>query len=142
MAGANWTDPEDDDRPRREASLEERVDERRGLKRLADCRLPEGFRLESERPKQYVIDGLMLYGFVLSYHVPGKARCYHLQRYEATVNDEVQMQWALEDFTRELRDAGYEPETRVTPSHTQTYAGRLRAPARMPGVHTGTRYLQ
>jgi hypothetical protein len=77
--------------------MDEQVEMRCKTKRLADCELPEGFRLVTKTPRQYWIDSQLRWGFELAF---GEHR--HIARYIQQVADDVQMQWAIADFTAEL----------------------------------------
>lgn len=99
-----WNDDDDDpdDRPR---SIEEQVQMRAHSKRLEDCTLPEGFRLVTPRPRQFWMDHQLMWAFCLAWtglHVEYR----FVARYHATVCDEHQLRWALEEFTGELLAAG------------------------------------
>jgi hypothetical protein len=90
--------------PHQEKQLE---DERRGTGRmlhLADCTLPKGMRLVTARPRQAVVDGQMVWVFVLAYDESAKERWYHQQRFEAEIAEEIQMRWAIREFVTALRD--------------------------------------
>lgn len=109
----HWAMPEDeqDDRPRRRVEMEEAVDESRRRKTLADCTLPDGFRLVTPQPRQMVIDGLLIWSFLMEFTPWSGADqrpLYHIARYEMRVPDDCQMRWALSDFTRDLVDEGYD----------------------------------
>jgi hypothetical protein len=102
-----WNDLDDlpEDRPR---NIEEQVTLRRMNKRLEDCTLPEEFRLVTARPKQFWIDHQLVWGFKLAWaRVDGQGRrgveeFAHVAQYDARIADEVQMRWALDDFSRDL----------------------------------------
>lgn len=104
----NDTDNEWEDRPR---NVEEQVELRRAKKTLADCPLPEEFRLVTVQPKQFWIHNQLVWGFKLAWaRVDGQGRrgaeeYEHVARYEPRIADEVQMRWAVDDFTRELQSA-------------------------------------
>lgn len=101
----NEVDNERDERPR---NVEEQVEMRRRKKHLEDCELPEGFRLVTPRPKQFWIHNQLVWGFKLAWArvdghgVRGQDEYDHVARYEQRVSDEVQMRWAIDDFSREL----------------------------------------
>jgi hypothetical protein len=78
-------------------SMDEQVEMRCKTKRLRDCELPEGFRLVTPIPRQYWIESQLRWGFELAF---GEHR--HVARYLMQVADDVQMQWAIQDFTAEL----------------------------------------
>lgn len=111
-AGAgNGPDDEQEDRPLRRLSFEETIDERRNRKSLVDCSLPDGFELVTPRPRQMVVDGLLIWSFMLKFEPwngPDRSPLYHVARYEMRVPDDYQMRWALTDFTRDLVDEGYD----------------------------------
>lgn len=101
----NDTTNEWDERPR---NVEEQVELRRHRKQLAECELPEGFRLVTPYPKQFWMGTQLLWGFKLAWaKVDGRGRrgadqYMHVARYEMGISDEVQMRWAVDDFAREL----------------------------------------
>lgn len=87
--------------------LEEQVEMRRHTKHLKDCWLPEGFKLENAEPRPLRMDGQVRLAFVLSWSDGlGRSPYYFAARYEQTIPDEPQMQWALEEFAMELEAAG------------------------------------
>jgi hypothetical protein len=95
-------------------------------KRLADCELPGGFRLITRTPRQYWLEQQLRWSFELAF---GEHR--HVARYLQQVSDEMQMQWAIHDFTAELIFKGVS-------------LGEMRKqhPARPPRVvHPATVYL-
>lgn len=81
-------------------------------KRLRDCTLPEGFRLVTPEPRQFVMDGQLRYGFKLAWgRVDAQGRrgpdeWAFVARFEEFVPAEFQMQWAIDDFQRELHAGG------------------------------------
>jgi hypothetical protein len=105
----NETDAEWDERPR---NIEEQVELRRTRKRLEDCELPEGFRLVTPKPKQFWMSSQVRWGFCVAWAkvdgqgLRGADEYFYVARYEPGVTDEVQMRWALDDFSRELDVAG------------------------------------
>ena len=101
-------DDEKDDRPLRRAGTDETIDESRKRKRLEDCTLPEGFTLVTPRPRQMVMEGLLIWSFILKFEPwSGDRRTlYHVARYELRIPDDMQMSWALSDFTRDLVEDG------------------------------------
>lgn len=70
------------------------------LKPLWECPLPKGFRLATPQPRQSVVNKQVRWVFVLQY---GEWSSRHL--YEPEVPDEVQMQWAVREFQKELSAA-------------------------------------
>jgi hypothetical protein len=71
-------------------------------KTLADCELPEEFRLETPRPKQYWMGHQLVWGFCLvwapiKFGVRGKEEFRFVARYHPHVDDELQMRWAIDD---------------------------------------------
>lgn len=102
-------------------SMEDTVDARRRQMKLADCPLPEGMRLMTAAPKQTVMEGLLVWAFVLACEVVigtdmGKARrvwLYHTQRYWPGVQEDVQMRWALRQFAVEMERTGVEFSSEV-----------------------------
>lgn len=147
----HWMDKEGDDRPRRGQGMEERVDQRRRHKALADCTLPEGFRLLTPIPCQVVTEGLLIYSFVLAYEnnfnvggpIYNRDVFFHVQRYEYSVQDDIQMEWALSDFMRDLREAGIDVvDTKsMGSSRVRTYGQHtelpLRGESKLAGVPVG-----
>lgn len=102
-----WNEP--DNRPDvicRE--IEQQVDIRARAKRLVDCALPEGFRLLTPRPKQFWIGQQVVWGFCLAWGQVdrmgnrGKDEFYHVERYDCRIADEVQMEWAITEFSVDL----------------------------------------
>lgn len=90
-------------------NIEDQVQMRTHNKRLQDCELPEGFRLVTQQPRQFWIEKQMTLGFCLAWrgvHV----EFMYVARYSPQVRDEVQMSWALDEFTRELEEAGMNPK--------------------------------
>ena len=133
-----WNDDtkEWDERPR---NVEEQVDLRRRRKRLVDVELPEGFRLVTREPKQFWMDHQMRWGFMLAWGRVGKGDEYsHVGRYESMVSDEIQMEWALADFTRELDNAGVRQSDRQP---WQEVAGKHLHPAHL-AVHLKIRAVR
>jgi hypothetical protein len=125
----NDTDDERDERPR---NFEEQVEMRRGKKRLEDCELPEGFRLVTPQPRQFWMINQLVWAFKLTWArvdrngVRGQDEYEHVARYEQRISDEVQLRWALDDFSRELeRERGdvvaVEPGTRGTDPRLQVF---------------------
>lgn len=86
--------------------IEEMIDQRRNRKKLADCELPNGFRLVNREPKQIPMEGQLRWAFVLAWAPKGKDEYFSVHRYEQAMSDEVQMGWAIEEFSKELQDAG------------------------------------
>lgn len=107
---AMWNDP-DNERDERPRNVEEQVEQRRKKKRLVDCELPEGFHLVTPWPKQFWIGTQVRWGFQLAWAKVdrngnrGEEETFVAQ-YEPTIADEVQMRWALDDFSRKLEVAG------------------------------------
>lgn len=106
-----WNDALEEREPRCR-DVEEQVEMHRRSKTLVDCTLPDGFRLATPRPTQYWMGSQVVWGFCLvwrrldSHGNPcGDEYCY-IARYHQSVGDDVQMQWALDEFMRELRAAG------------------------------------
>jgi hypothetical protein len=94
--------------------------------RLADCELPQGFRLLTRTPRQYWLEQQLRWSFELAF---GEHR--HVALYLQQVSDEMQMQLAIQDFTAELLFKGV--------SLSQT---RKQHPVRPPRiVHPATAYL-
>lgn len=89
--------------------IEDQVQMRSRAKRLQDCELPDGFRLVTPNPRQFWIQHQMTLGFCLAWqgvHV----EFMYVARYSPQIRDEVQMEWALDEFTRELVEAGMNPK--------------------------------
>lgn len=105
-----WNDP--DDLPEIRCRLiEEQVQQRAKRKKLADCELPECFRLVTLQPRQFWMDKQMTWGFCLGWApldrqgVRQSSDLYcSVFRYDWRIADEIQMQWAVEEFTRELEE--------------------------------------
>jgi hypothetical protein len=101
----NEIDSEWEERPR---GTEELVQFRRRKKRLVDCELPEGFRLVTPEPRQFWLGTQVRWGFCLGWAKRDRfgnavgEECFHVARYEPGISDEVQLRWAVDDFTREL----------------------------------------
>lgn len=101
-----------EEREPRTREIEEQVELRRHSKCLADCALPDGFRLVTLRPRQYWIGNQLVWGFSLAWArldrkgERGEDEFWHMARYHQTVADEPQVRWALEDFTQDLMNAG------------------------------------
>lgn len=94
--GPMWN--EFDDRPDPLAvTVDDQVEMRCKTKRLRDCELPEGFRLRTPAPRQYWLDHQLRWAFELGF---GEHR--YIARYHQQVGDEMQMEWAIQDFTAEL----------------------------------------
>lgn len=102
--GPVWNEPEDRGQEV-ERTLEAQVEMRRKTKSLTDCSLPEGFRLVTPVPRNLLIKGLVKRSIVLAFG-PADDTYYFAQVYECEVSDEVQLGWALEEFTNELQAAG------------------------------------
>lgn len=103
-----WNEVPEEREPRAR-EIEEQVELRRRSKSLVDCALPEGFRLVTERPKQYWIHNQLVWGFKLAWArvkngIRGNDEYSFVARYYPTIADEVQMRWALDEFSRELED--------------------------------------
>lgn len=71
--------------------------------------LPGGFRLVTSTPKQAWVDHQLVWVFVLGWapvDIQGRRwtedRYLYVARYHQFVPDEMQMGWAIQDFTREL----------------------------------------
>lgn len=106
-----WNDPESPREPR-VRHLDELVDLRTHSKRLQDCELPGGFRLVTSTPKQAWVDHQLVWVFVLGWapvDIQGRRwtedRYLYVARYHQFVPDEMQIGWAIQDFTRELEVA-------------------------------------
>jgi hypothetical protein len=95
---SKWVDAERDPSA---ISVDEQVEMRCKTKRLADCELPEGFHLITRTPRQYWLEQQLRWSFELAF---GEHR--HVARYLQQVSDEMQMQWAIHDFTAELMFKG------------------------------------
>jgi hypothetical protein len=78
-------------------SMDEQVEMRCKTKRLADCELPEGFRLVTKTPRQYWLDQQLRWSFEIAF-----GEHSFVARYDQQVADDIQMQWAIADFTAEL----------------------------------------
>lgn len=96
-----------DPRPK---GIDDQVEMRRRNKPLAECSLPEGFRLVTPTAKQFWIKGQLTWCFELAW-APidrkgnrGEDQHKHVSRYIWTVPDELQLCWALSDFMKELAD--------------------------------------
>lgn len=107
----HWTDQ--DVAPAHLRGLDEEVQFRRRTKRLADIELPAGFQSLTENPKQFWMNGQLTWGFKLGWAptdnngIRWREDCFsYVSRYDWRIADDVQMEWALADFSRELRDAG------------------------------------
>lgn len=90
-------------------SYEEKIDERRRMPKLVDCSLPEGMTLVTPTPKQAVVSGLCVWVFILRFEcvVNGSVERYtHAARYESILPEDVQMRWAIGDFTKALEREG------------------------------------
>jgi hypothetical protein len=100
-------------------TMEAHVEMRTKAKRLAECELPEGFRLITPTPRQYWIDSQLRWSFELAF---GEHR--HVARYIQQVADDVQMQWAIQDFTAELLFKGVSLEKirKLTPREAARHA--------------------
>lgn len=109
-----WNDPDLPDPDRREMrKMESLVDLRAHSKRLQDCALPDGFRLITVQPKQFWIDQQLVWGFALGWapvDIQGRRWCEDrwsfVARYDWRIADEVQINWAVAEFARELEVAG------------------------------------
>lgn len=88
--------------------IEEVVEIRATSKRLADCDLPAGFVLLTPRPRQFVLDNQLVWAFCIAWArvdrhgKRGPDEFFHVERYDPRIKDEIQMEWALTDFTNEL----------------------------------------
>lgn len=82
-------------------TADEQVEMRCKTKRLCDCELPEGFKLLTPTPRQYWLDHQLRWCFELAF---GEHR--HVARYIQQASDEMQMTWAIQDFTAELMFKG------------------------------------
>jgi hypothetical protein len=98
--GPMWNDV-DNARDPDARSMDEQVEMRCKTKRLADCELPEGFRLTTPAPRQYWLDHQLRWCFELAF---GEHR--YVARYIQQASDEMQMKWAIQDFTAELMFKG------------------------------------
>jgi hypothetical protein len=98
--GPMWNDV-DNARDPDARTMDEQVEMRRKTKRLVDCELPEGFKLITSAPQQYWLDHQLRWGFKLVF-----GEHEHVARYLMQVSDEMQMQWAIQDFTAELLHKG------------------------------------
>lgn len=99
--GPMWNDvdgPRDENQAR---EIDEQVEMRCKTKRLVDCELPEGFRLVTPAPRQYWMNQQLRWAFKLEF---GEHK--FVARYHQQVSDEMQMQWAVADFTAELMFKG------------------------------------
>jgi hypothetical protein len=92
--------------------VEDQVEMRLHSKHLAQCELPEGFRLVTPTPKQAWVDQQLMWVFVLGWapvDIQGRRWCedryQSVFRYHQVIPDEIQMQWAVGQFTRELVEA-------------------------------------
>lgn len=83
------------------ASMDEQVEMRCKTKRLADCELPDGFRLVTRTPRQYWLEQQLRWSFELAF-----GEHTFVARYLQQVSDDMQMQWAIADFTAELMFKG------------------------------------
>jgi hypothetical protein len=124
-----WNDDTHEWEPRAR-DADEAVDLRRGRKRLTDCTLPEGFRLLTPEPKQYWIEKTLVWGFTVAWgRVDTEGRrgadeYFFVARYEQEVADEFLMQWAIEDFSRELRTAGVDIDGRHRAKESRQFPDR------------------
>ena len=91
---------------------DDQVEMRLHTKNLSQCELPDGFRLVTPKPKQAWIDHQVRWVFILGWapvDIQGRRWCedryISIFRYCETVPDEIQMQWAVQQFTRELTEA-------------------------------------
>ena len=87
-------------------SPEEWVDVRRREKRLVDCALPAGMRLETPRPRQFVLNGLPKWGFCLRFDAGVAGVFWHVQEYLNLMADDLQMQFAVREFRAKLEAEG------------------------------------
>src|SRR5258708_7042660 len=94
--GPMWNDV-DNARDADARTMDDQVEMRCKSKRLADCELPEGFRLITRAPRQYWLDHQLRWSFELAFGDHN-----FVTRYIEQVSDEMQMQWAIADFTAEL----------------------------------------
>lgn len=106
-------------------TVDEQVEMRCKTKRLADCELPEGFRLITRTPRQYWLEQQLRWSFELSF---GEHR--HVARYLQQVSDEMQMQWAIADFTADLMFKG-----------VSLREARTQLPIKQPRIVPVTAYL-
>jgi hypothetical protein len=95
--------------------MDDQVEMRMKSKKLVDCTLPEGFRLVTPQPRQYWMEQQLRWAFEIAY---GDYK--HVARYIQQVSDEIQMEWAMADFTAELMFAGVRLGEKKSPA-------RLRA---------------
>lgn len=103
-----WNELEIEERlPHPSAPMEEQVDALRGIKRLSDCELPDGFRLVWAVPRQMWIEQQVRWAIVLGFTQVGRDEVLHVSRYEPHIPDGIQMRWAMGDFARDLSVAGY-----------------------------------
>lgn len=106
IIGPSWIDADDIQDPRCR-DIEEQVEMRKSQKRLCDCSLPEGFRLVRPDPRQLRMNNQLRWAFVVAWHDRlGVARYFYAAAYDHRIPDETQLGWALDDFSRELREAG------------------------------------
>lgn len=82
-----------------------RTDAKRASKELSECRVPLGFRLVTPQPTLVVMHGLVVKGFILAWAPEGADEYFHVHRYEQKVPDDLQMDWALQDFRAALKGA-------------------------------------
>lgn len=137
-------------------SMEEMVDARRRQMKLAECTLPEGIRLVTAQPKQTVMEGLLVWAFVLGFKAEGLAylgdvraedagaaggmELYHTQRYWPGVAEDVQMRWALREFAAELEQVGVNLSGEVGRFAEEMPSRQLpRNPPRLNGGRGGMR---
>ena len=109
--GPTWHDP--DNLPEERCKLiEEQVDARAKRKTLAECGLPEGFRLVTATPKQFWINKQLTWAFMLGWAPMDRQGVRQSEdlylsvfRYDWRIADELQMRWAVDEFAGELQGA-------------------------------------
>jgi hypothetical protein len=98
--GPMWNDVDNAPDPTAR-TMDEQVEMRCKTKRLCDCELPEGFHLATRTPRQFWLNQQLRWGFKLVF-----GEHEHVARYLLQVSDDMQMQWAIQDFTAELMFKG------------------------------------
>lgn len=97
--GPMWNDVDGQRDENQAREIDEQVEMRCKSKRLSDCELPEGFRLVTPAPRQYWLNQQLQWAFELRF----RDHPYpHIARYHQQVSDEMQMHWAIADFTAYL----------------------------------------
>lgn len=96
----------------------------RKTKTLMQCALPSRFELLTPRPRQMWLGNQLRWSFCLGWN----KQFYFVARYHESVSDEVQMQWALEDFRRELAAENLINQNKVERSSMENLHHKARTP--------------